>query len=105
MARYRSKPVVIEAVLFDGRIVGEPDGKGGVLASSHPRWMSGVVPNVGFGTDLSPGEVAMAGGQLLIGTLEGTMRASPGDWIIRGTRGELYPCKPDVFATKYEKVP
>jgi hypothetical protein len=37
-----------------------------------------------------------------IHTLEGTMLASPGDWIIRGVRGEFYPCKPDIFAEAYE---
>jgi hypothetical protein len=37
-----------------------------------------------------------------IKTLEGTMEASPGDWIIRGLRGECYPCKPDIFAATYE---
>lgn len=39
-----------------------------------------------------------------IETLEGTMRADPGDWIIKGIKGEFYPCKPDVFAATYEKV-
>lgn len=39
-----------------------------------------------------------------IETLEGSMLASPGDWIIRGLRGELYPCKPDIFAATYEPV-
>jgi hypothetical protein len=41
---------------------------------------------------------------LNIDTLEGTMRASPGDWIIRGVAGELYPCKPGIFAQTYEAV-
>jgi hypothetical protein len=39
-----------------------------------------------------------------IGTLEGTMTASPGDWVIRGVQGEFYPCKPDIFAATYETV-
>lgn len=39
-----------------------------------------------------------------IPTLEGTMMASPGDWIICGVQGELYPCKPDIFAATYEEV-
>ena len=39
-----------------------------------------------------------------LGTLEGTMHASPGDWIIRGVAGEFYPCKPDIFAATYEPV-
>jgi hypothetical protein len=40
--------------------------------------------------------------EAIISTLEGTMVASPGDWIIRGVKGELYPCKPDIFAATYE---
>lgn len=37
-------------------------------------------------------------------TLEGTMRANPGDYIIRGVKGEIYPCKPDIFEATYEEV-
>ena len=39
---------------------------------------------------------------LLIPTLEGTMRADVGDWIIRGVQGEFYPCKPEIFKETYE---
>ena len=42
--------------------------------------------------------------ELEIETLEGTMKANKGDWIIRGVKGELYPCKPDVFDMTFEKV-
>ena len=42
--------------------------------------------------------------EVYIQTLEGVMKASPGDWIIRGVKGELYPCKPDVFEATYEEV-
>lgn len=41
---------------------------------------------------------------LAIDTLEGTMSASPGDWIIRGVQGEHYPCKPDIFSATYDAV-
>ena len=41
---------------------------------------------------------------VFIETLEGTMRADPGDYIIKGVNGELYPCKPDIFAKTYELV-
>jgi hypothetical protein len=43
-------------------------------------------------------------GRLAIDTLEGTMVASPGDWIIKGVTGEYYPCKPEVFRKTYEQV-
>lgn len=39
---------------------------------------------------------------LIIKTLEGDMTASPGDWIIKGVKGEFYPCKPDIFSATYE---
>lgn len=42
------------------------------------------------------------GGVMVIATLEGEMRVSPGDWVIRGVQGEFYPCKPDIFAATYE---
>ena len=44
------------------------------------------------------------GNDVLIDTLEGTMRANPGDWIIRGVKGEFYPCKSDIFEATYEAV-
>ena len=42
--------------------------------------------------------------ELIVPTLEGSLRAAPGDWIITGIRGEQYPCKPDVFEKTYEPV-
>lgn len=42
--------------------------------------------------------------EMYIETLEGLMKADVGDWIIRGVKGECYPCKPDVFDMTYEKV-
>jgi len=42
--------------------------------------------------------------EVYIETLEGIMKANKGDWIIKGVKGELYPCKPDVFNITYEKV-
>jgi hypothetical protein len=45
-----------------------------------------------------------ADGTLSIRTLEGVMRANVGDYVIRGIKGEIYPCKPDIFHATYEKV-
>lgn len=42
--------------------------------------------------------------EMIIETLEGPMKAEPGDWIITGIAGEQYPCKPDIFNRTYEKV-
>jgi hypothetical protein len=75
--KYRKRPVVIEAVQFDGTFPLE-------FLHGDERVRS----------DGSHG--------LEIVTLEGTMRADIGDWIIRGIKGELYPCKPDIFDASYE---
>ena len=45
-----------------------------------------------------------SGEHLFINTLEGTMHANPGDYVILGVHKELYPCKPDIFQKTYEKV-
>ncbi len=83
MERYRKRPLVIEAVQFTGD-VGTPE-------------------IVALGLD--SGQDAVTGRDyLIVPTLEGPLRASPGDWIIRGLRGELYPIKPDLFERTYDKV-
>ena len=83
--KFRKKPVVIEAVQWTGRNVRE-------------------VMELGIGR-IGAVEVNGSEGTITIPTLEGNMLASPGDWIIRGVKGELYPCKPDIFEATYEAVP
>lgn len=94
--KFRKKPVVIEAWR---NYTGDPeiDGAPG-LAISLPPWMEQAY------LDGSPPYTTPTGA-LIIRTLEGEMRADVGDWIIRGVKGELYPCKPDIFAATYEPVP
>lgn len=92
MARYRKKPVVIEAVRWTA------DGFDG----GPPAWMPEIAQ--GGGPEVPAGCISRFGDHLFIGTLEGTHTAQPGDWIIRGVKGELYPCKPDIFAATYERV-
>lgn len=55
-------------------------------------------------TNALAGEVQYRTPIMLVQTLEGTMAASPGDWIIRGVKGEFYPCKPDIFESTYEPI-
>ena len=88
MARYRKKPVVIEAFqLTIDNIDATP---------SWPNWLHAAWAN----------DVIEIHGQTLdINTLEGTMTGRPGDWIIKGVKGELYPCKPDIFEASYEPQP
>ncbi len=88
MDKYRKKPVVIEAVRV-------PDGP--VESAERAMEWGKLVVWLGEGD----WEVSEGLG-ISIRTLEGVMLAQPGDWIIRGVKGELYPCKPDIFAATYE---
>ena len=93
--KYRKKPVVIEAMQWDG---------GSDSATAIIKW---IRAGNGRAKHWAPGEWDKAeteGTYLSVYTLEGRMLASPGDWIIRGVQGEFYPCKPDIFAATYEKV-
>ena len=86
--KYRKKPVVIDAEWTTGSgWHGEEDRIPAFFRSfGFTRWS--------FADD----------GGFDIETLEGTMHANPGDWILRGVQGEFYPCKPDIFAATYEAV-
>lgn len=72
--KYRKKPVVIEAVKFDG--INLPDG-----VMREPGMTNGYID-----------------------TLEGRMTVAPGEWVITGVKGERCLCKPDIFAATYEPV-
>lgn len=87
--RFRSRVVEIDAAQWSPAAVDD-----------MPDWFYAAAAR----TPGSPGAVRRDGEHLRIYTLEGTMTANPGDWIIRGTEGELYPCRPSVFARKYEPV-
>lgn len=89
MAKYRKKPVVIKAIQFNG----------------FDDYMKIVELIKESGNTLSPEElVEYRTPLMLINTLEGTMVANPGDYVIKGVNDEFYPCKPDIFEATYEKV-
>ena len=83
--KYRKKPVVIEAIQFDGTVKGRDE----------------IIEKLGFvGSECYQQSCF----RLAIQTLEGSMSAYKGDWVIKGIKGELYPCKPDIFEMTYEVV-
>lgn len=87
--KFRKKPVVIEAVQFSGS---------SSQAHEIEQWMkTGVCPTAG-GTQTSDYT------DMQIKTLEGVMTVDPGDWVIKGVKGEFYPCKPDIFAMTYDPI-
>lgn len=91
--RFRKKPVEIEAVQWDG-------SRASIQRACD--WVNGFDPT---GDPILTYEFYGAddvSGQPLVETLEGDMAVSPGDWIIRGVKGEFYPCKPDVFEATYD---
>lgn len=89
--KYRKKPVVIEAFQWTG----------GIDQKEDPIW---IVEAIKKGDVLLSYAPTVAKPTLIIKTLEGSMAAQQGDYIIKGVKGELYPCKPDIFAATYEKV-
>lgn len=112
--KYRKKPVTIEAA----RLIGDPPETHAVM-----MWMERNLYPFLVGNALEPDTLRYpdqsecddsrpekgiyidpATGDLMIRTLEGDMRATYGDWIIRGVQGEFYPCKPEIFEATYEAV-
>ena len=83
MPMFRKKPIVIEAIQYNA----SPPNCAEICAWADiehlPDDQCGCVP-------------------ITISTLEGDMEAQPGDWVIKGVKGEFYPCKPDIFAATYE---
>lgn len=77
--KFRKKPVVIEAIQFDGN-------------------------NDDAVMEFAERKAGLKGDELMIFTLEGVMRVDKNDWVIKGVKGEFYPCKPDIFETTYERV-
>ena len=102
MDKYRKKPVVIKA--FQMTEERRWDN------SEWPMWMheawqrdpgeNAIWPD----PDTPPEEGQKSSSLLVCGTLEGAHRITPGDYIIKGVQGEIYPCKPDIFEQTYEKV-
>lgn len=90
---YRKKPVVVKAVQWTGEnlreVIAFTDGP--PETKSHHAGMM-----------WEQYEDLVRKNGLKIYTLEGKMDASPGDWIIKGVKGEFYPCKPDIFAATYD---
>lgn len=85
--KYRKKPVVIEAFEWQPNI----------QAEIAPEWF--------FDACRKRTAYPEYDGSLTIRTLEGNHRCNIGDYVIQGVNGELYPCKPDIFAKTYEEVP
>lgn len=90
MGKFRKKPVVIEAIQYNGKNDFEIN-----------QWTNGVSITSPV---LEPTDDDPIGAYLQIKTLEGIMIAAIGDWIIKGVNGEFYPCKPDIFEKTYEAV-
>lgn len=89
MSKYIKKPIKIEAFKYDGDFMNK-DGHYYI-----PEW--GVHAN-------KEGTLYFEDGELYIKTLEGVHHASVGDYIIKGIKGELYPCKPDIFEQTYTEA-
>lgn len=94
--RYRKKPVVIEAMQWDGTVASAGD----IIDWTLERPETNHTPTYWETNETEHRQHA----ELHISTLEGVMVASPGDWIIIGLANEVYPCKPDIFQATYEEA-
>lgn len=94
MTKYRKKPVEVEAWQFNDAFQTAPD------------WVIEAVKNgtISVVPDMYPAKEENRTVHLFIKTLEGEMCAEPHDYIIQGVKGELYPCKPDIFEKTYEVI-
>ena len=94
--RFRKKPMLIEAFQFIWPC----------SPTALPEWWQAALAKPSDVVGNARMHQAMHGdpAHCLIFTREGVMRADLGDWVIRGVQGELYPCKPDIFAATYEEV-
>lgn len=95
MSKYRKKPVVVDAIRVSEVLNAINELSGRCPFLPLPHWL---------GIPLACGDVVVVPPVVSIKTLEGVMQAGPDDWIIRGIKGELYPCKPDIFEATYEEV-
>ena len=91
MSLWRKKPVMVEALRWTGENLAD------IIA------MTALHPSATKWTWEEYKEIVAKDG-LKIFTLEGPLQAAVGDWIIRGVKGECYPCKPDIFDMTYERV-
>ena len=99
MPTFRKKPVEIQAVQLRWDTWSEMCDHAGVGSLLDNKPQGCYVTTDGTATENVTPRIG-----LHIPTLEGLMLGVEGDWIIRGVKGELYPCKPDIFAQTYEPV-
>jgi hypothetical protein len=85
MTKFRKRPVEVDAWLF----------RDPCDFSGRPEW---------FGEAAHAGKIVFCSTHIQVVTDEGLMTAKPGDWIIRGVEGEIYPCRASVFEKTYEPV-
>lgn len=112
MSKFRSRPVEIEAALFDGQRVGEPDpaNPGKVLARTCPEWFPAVIQQrAPGGPDWKHGSVSCMGDKVYLANLFGpdvcTNTVFPGNMIVRMPNGDLEPCTWDDFHAQFEPEP
>ncbi|SUC37499.1 hypothetical protein [Prevotella pallens] len=100
--KYRKKPVVIEAIQWNGNNLMEIEcfRKGGNLIA----FRKSIAESTREFWQWDEYERIVEEKGLRIQTLEGEMKADIGDYIIKGVNGEFYPCKPDIFEKTYEKL-
>ena len=113
MAHFQKLPVNIDAVKWNGATLSLTNGLSGDEARLDiPGWLpkanviseEDVGPDTQYPDELDVNDVVRLGDYLFIGTTSGTQRVAPGDWILRGVEGEIYPCTDSVFMRTYTRI-
>lgn len=94
---YKKKPVEVSAVQFTTN----NEAGGSPQMDRIVEWINSSEPDYYPRLDCDRAIARHDGTDIYIRTLEGEMRASVGDWIIRGIKGEFYPCRSDIFDASY----
>lgn len=94
MSKYKKKPVIIDAFKWTGDQYQEED----------PTWIIDAIKKETVWFENNKNEAGLNILTMVIKTLEGNHVANRGDYIIQGIKGEIYPCKPDIFEMTYERV-
>lgn len=104
MGQYRKKPVVIEARKVPTHLDREDYENFKYPTIEYVDETCGLAEWCNGTSFMMHDDHEMHLDHILIPTLEGDMKALPGDYIIKGVKGEFYPCKPDIFELTYEQV-
>lgn len=108
MTRYIARTDAVEAALYDGQLVGDPDPArpGKVIPGTCPEWFPAVIEEKGpHDHDWKPGSICTLGGKIYIATEDATYTVKAGGWFLRGPSGRIYTMSSQQFERQFMADP